>query len=258
MTEIEKTLDKLGLTAYEIKVYTALLRHGTIGAVDLAKKSGVPFGRIYDVLYQLELKGFVKVVLGKPKTFAPIEPTKALEVALKKEQEEFLSLEKEVKEQTRELEKQYKEIIEEKKPGIWIVRGPENIRTVRLRQMSSAKKEILGIISPDITAVRAPDVERAVRERIKAGVKARWIENPIIPEVLEKVKVKIEGGAQIRTLPYKGFSLLIIDEELVQIELIDKLHGRMFVAVENSDLAKAMKEYFEYKWKQAKPVELKT
>ena len=86
---IERTLNRVGLNEYERKVYLHLVKHGTLGAVELAKKSGVPFGRIYDVLYQLESKGFVKVVIGKPKKFAPIEPKVALDSAIKKLKETY-------------------------------------------------------------------------------------------------------------------------------------------------------------------------
>jgi len=256
MEEISKTLSKLGLTQYEIDVYLALVKYGTQGAVDLTKTSGVPFGRIYDVLYQLELKGFVKVILGKPKTFSPVEPKEALKITLKKRKEKLIELEREVDKEANKLSIIYHSTVESKEPAIWIARGRENILGMRMKQISKAKKEIFGFISPDVTTGPIYALERIVSNKIREGVKVRWIENPQTQEVLDKIKTKIKTGAEVKILPYKGFNMVILDEEQIHIEIKDELYGRTFIIIENSDLAGLMKEFFEFKWNQAKEIKV--
>jgi len=252
---MEKLLSKLGLTQYETATYLTLLRHGTQGAVDIAKRSGVPFGRIYDILYQLELKGFVKVILGKPKSFAPTEPGLALKRALKKKTDEFDELKKETEEKSHQLDILFKEIAEATKPSIWIVRGKENIEEECIRGVLETKKEVIGIVSPDVTTGVAPRVLRLSKESIQMGIKFQFIENPQTKEVWEKVRKKVEAGQKVKILKgLKGFSLEVIDERRFRIEVNDRVYGRIFVIIENPDLAKMIKKFFIILWKQAKSI----
>ena len=46
----KKALEKIGLTSYEIRTFSALLRVGEQTASDLSQKSGVPYSKIYEVL----------------------------------------------------------------------------------------------------------------------------------------------------------------------------------------------------------------
>ncbi|MCX6668476.1 MAG: TrmB family transcriptional regulator, partial [Methanothrix sp.] len=59
-------LRKLGLTEYEAKTYAALVGLGEATARGVHEKSGVPRTRIYDILRDLEGKGFVEFIHGSP------------------------------------------------------------------------------------------------------------------------------------------------------------------------------------------------
>ena len=249
---IEKTLNSLGLTEYERKGYLHLVRNGTMGAVELAKKSGVPFGRIYDVLYLLESKGFVKVVLTQPKQFSPIPPKAALSSALKRLKEEYTSVEQEVSQDMDALEKEYLNQEELKKPTIWMVTGDRNVHEVRRRELTEAKHTINGIISPDVSTGYAPGIEGNAREAEERGVKRRFIENPLTKSDRDKIRDKVEGGALVKVFPYTGFTLTIRDSMTVRIEVKDPQHGNSSVIIENPALAKAMDEFFLYRWGTAR------
>ena len=54
-----KALETIGLTSYEIRTFSALLKSGEITASDLSQKSGVPYSKIYEVLGTLEDKGWI-------------------------------------------------------------------------------------------------------------------------------------------------------------------------------------------------------
>jgi sugar-specific transcriptional regulator TrmB len=252
---IERTLNYLGLTEYERKLYLFLVRHGTTGAVELSKKTGVPFGRIYDVLYQLEAKCFIKVVLTQPKAFSPIQPRVALSSALKKLKEEYSDIETQGLKTIEELQKDYLSEEELKRPSISMVSGEQNIQEVRRRELLSAKSSINAIISPDKSTGAAPVLERLAREAGERGVKRRFLENPTTKTEKEKVKMKLEGGAEIRIADYQGFTLSIVDEREVRIEVTDPQHGRSSVLIESPELAKAMNEFFEHKWRESKPAQ---
>jgi sugar-specific transcriptional regulator TrmB len=246
---IEETLRKIGLTEYEIKIYLAMLRYGIIGAVELAKKSGVPFGKIYDVLYSLELKVFIKVVLGRPKKFSPIRPEIVLKVWFKKKEEELDSFKKEMETAEKELSRL---VSKEKNPIVWMVRGEPNIKPMRIKAILEAEKEYYGIISPDVTTGPIPGLDKIVKEKIKKGITFRWIENPTTEIVREKIKAKIAAGAEIRYGTQINYNLTITDSKSIMIEMNDPNYGRTSLIIENPNLAKEWENFFNYKWKQSK------
>lgn len=248
---LEDLLRKTGLTEYEIKTYLALLRLGATGAVELARKSGVPFGKIYDVLYSLELKGFVKVVLGKPKSFSPANPSLVMEMLAKKKEDELISFKKELKDAEKELSKLSPGT---KNPAVSIIRGEPNIKHARITEVIEAEKEYCGIISPDISTGPIPGLDKFLKEKIKKGVVFRWIENPADEATKNKIKAKIRAGAQIRLGKQTGYNLAIVDNKKLRLELNDPAQGRVSILVENPNLAKELKEFFDDKWRHSKPL----
>lgn len=67
-------LKKHNLTEYEAKAYLSLLTLGKSSAREVGEKSGVPQGRIYTVLNNLETQGFVTVQAGSPAYYAAQDP----------------------------------------------------------------------------------------------------------------------------------------------------------------------------------------
>ena len=76
---IGKVKDLFGLNIYETKVWLALLRKGIASAGEVASISGVPRSRTYDVLENLEKKGFAIVKLEKPVKYIGVKPQIILE-----------------------------------------------------------------------------------------------------------------------------------------------------------------------------------
>jgi sugar-specific transcriptional regulator TrmB len=67
----------LGLSSYEARAYLAVLR-GTHRPRDIARESGVPLQRVYDVLARLEERG---LVARTPDGFYAVEPREAMRTA---------------------------------------------------------------------------------------------------------------------------------------------------------------------------------
>ncbi|NJE61573.1 helix-turn-helix domain-containing protein [Thermococcus sp. 21S7] len=72
--ELVEKLMMLGLREYEAKVYAALVITGPARASEIARESGVPRPRVYDVLKRLHERGFVEVSEGSPAYFRAVEP----------------------------------------------------------------------------------------------------------------------------------------------------------------------------------------
>src|SRR3989337_4085436 len=77
-----KSLDKIGLTSYEIRTFTSLLKGGELTASDLSQKSGVPYSKIYEVLGTLEEKGWIGSDDSRPTQYFAKSPATAIETTM--------------------------------------------------------------------------------------------------------------------------------------------------------------------------------
>ncbi|NDF30183.1 MAG: TrmB family transcriptional regulator [Nitrososphaeria archaeon] len=84
-----KSLEKIGLTSYEIRTYSSLLKGGELTASDLSQKSGVPYSKIYEVLGSLEEKGWIGSDDSRPTKYFAKSPATAMEATKQKIESDF-------------------------------------------------------------------------------------------------------------------------------------------------------------------------
>jgi sugar-specific transcriptional regulator TrmB len=70
--EAAETLERLGLSSYEAKVFVALHRLGGGTAQAVADLSGVPRSQVYGAAEDLADRGFVELVESAPKRYRPV------------------------------------------------------------------------------------------------------------------------------------------------------------------------------------------
>src|SRR2546430_8726406 len=81
MSVSEKTrraLKEFGLTEYEAKVYVSLVESGTQTASEISRTASIPYSKIYEILGNLERKGWVETEQGRPSKYYPKAPSTAL------------------------------------------------------------------------------------------------------------------------------------------------------------------------------------
>ncbi len=78
MKNIIQQLQNLNFTQYESKAYLALLQQGNVTGYELAKNSGIPASKIYQVLNKLIAKEVVLALDSGPVRYAPIPPEDVL------------------------------------------------------------------------------------------------------------------------------------------------------------------------------------
>jgi sugar-specific transcriptional regulator TrmB len=78
MQNIIDHLQNLNFTQYEAKAYLSLLQQGNITGYELAKKSGIPASKIYQVLNKLLEKEVVIALDSEPVKYAPLPPEEVL------------------------------------------------------------------------------------------------------------------------------------------------------------------------------------
>jgi sugar-specific transcriptional regulator TrmB len=147
---ISRIKDHFDLNIYETKVWLALLSKGIASAGDIAKISRVPRSRTYDVLENLEKKGFAIEKLGKPIMYIGVKPRGILERLkndVKKNADEKISFLSNIRE-TEEfaaLEKLYKTSSEPfKKEELPLsLKGKDAVSNFVKELISRAKKELI-------------------------------------------------------------------------------------------------------------------
>src|SRR2546428_8967342 len=135
-----RALKDFGLTEYEVKAYVALVESGPMQASQLSTKATIPYSKIYEILGNLERKGWVETEQGRPSKYFPKSPATALESSrvrtentLKSSQMDALS----------ELQPLYEKKGVQERPDIWIVRGQNNILDRIKETLGRTRRELL-------------------------------------------------------------------------------------------------------------------
>ena len=147
---VKKVRDYFSLNIYEAKVWMALLRKGIASAGEVAVISGVPRSRTYDVLENLDKRGFAIAKLGKPIKYIGVKPKMILEKlknnAQKKAEDKIIELSK-VKDtgEFAELESLYNTGLEPVKAEdiSLALKGKANISNSIREIMRNAKNEVI-------------------------------------------------------------------------------------------------------------------
>ena len=189
LAQIHRILESLGLSNYEAKAYSALLREYPITGYYLSKISGVPRSRIYESLEKLRTKGFVLVQEGRPATYIPIT---GRELISKTERSLFSKI---------DLLRDWFSTLTVKnraEQGIWNIEGRENIFSKAEYMLHNAAK-CLAICgwAEDLDELRSP-LEQAAGRNVKIVIvscgkfKLTHVENVFMHrwEVERKINVK--------------------------------------------------------------------
>ncbi len=69
-------LVELGLSEYEARAYIGVLRENPASAYEIAKNSGIPSSKIYEVIRRLEARGMIQTIRGEDqkRLFIPVPP----------------------------------------------------------------------------------------------------------------------------------------------------------------------------------------
>ena len=142
--QTRKSLEKVGLTGYEIKTFTSLLKTGELTASNLSQQSGVPYSKIYEILGMLEGKGWAGSDKSRPTKYFAKSPNSALQTTKQKVEEDFAKNQKII---LNDLNPIYKKSGTAERPDIWVLTGTMNIAT-RILEMIDTCRDCLLYTSP--------------------------------------------------------------------------------------------------------------
>lgn len=248
---LRRTLHNLGLTDYEIKVYTTLLEYGDSTASKLSEVADVPYSKIYEVLESLEKKGWIGTEGGRPARYYPKSPLTALEASRIRFEREFRENEEIV---LSELLPIYEGRGFRERHDIWILRGEENILARIKNLLSNCKKELL-IAAPFLTKNLLMTFLPHIAYITSNGGSVKIL---VPGDVNYSLIKKLNDIADVRLKEQMFGGGIISDSREVVLLLGGEESGISFaIWSDHVGLAKFAKNYFEYLWREAEPSEKK-
>ena len=244
---------RLGLTTYEARAYVGLVRRDSFTAAQVARQSGLPRQRIYDVLGSLVEKGLASSRPGGVVKYAAIAPELAIERLVAGRRAAMAALELDASElvsqlgpafalgQTHSDPLEYIEVLRD--------RGAINERFAELQ--AGVKREILVFTKPPYATPPQENVEgiEVTRTHIARSVYEFSIFDD--PATTEGVRRFIEAGEEARFVEDVPLKLVIIDEATVMFGMQDPVAGPSeltIMVVEHPALAITLKISFQAVW----------
>lgn len=133
-------LREMGLNAYEIDAYIALLEFGQKTAMEISREADIPYSKIYEALNSLKEKGWVKSSETRPFKYYPVPPLDAATYAKMRLEDRYQLWENVLAEELQPLYEK-RELVE--RPDIIILRGQEAVLTKFGEVLKKAAKEIM-------------------------------------------------------------------------------------------------------------------
>jgi sugar-specific transcriptional regulator TrmB len=209
-------LRRLGLTEYEARIYLVLVRMGPIKASEISFFGQIPRTKTYGAIKELERKGLVNIMPGKPEVYVSRSPSEVLVPLVAKLNRDVEDSEGVVQTLTLAYEssKFVKRDIPKGSSEFWEIEGRGNVITKLNSVFADAKKSIIFCTS-------AAGLIRAYKAHAEA---------------LEKAKNR---GASIKLLsPISSQNSSIASEiaEIGELKKIEKALGIEFASVDTKEL----------------------
>jgi sugar-specific transcriptional regulator TrmB len=259
-------LKDLGLSEYEANAYRALLETGPATAKELSEASGVPMGRIYDVLGSIESQHLVRSqAASRPKKYVAVEPETALERLLEDRKREL-----------EEKANQYETIVDdltgdlehptEPDDGFWTAAlGPENSLELLLERLDAAENELRIITGTPSSSFELGDVggqvidhlERALERGVDISMLIDIELNRELPaDVTERYASAIVGfeNFEVRVAPTIDGNVTIVDGREVCLEVINPVdpdESFALIDLKDASFATEVTDEFDPIWQDA-------
>ncbi|HEY2326891.1 MAG TPA: helix-turn-helix domain-containing protein [Gaiellaceae bacterium] len=253
MPTSEERLVELGLTSYEAKAYLALVRRDSSAPADVARLSGIPRQRIYDVLHTLVEKGLASHRPGPPSKYAAVAPEFAIERLVLARRQELDRIERASREMIEALAPAFAEGQKERDPL-------DYIEVLRDRAAINERfDELQKNIADEILIFTKPPYAKPAQENTEGLALLREHKARSVYEYTalddqafaDAVRVFIDAGEEARFVEQLPLKLVIIDELMVMFGMEDPVAGAAeltIVVVEHPALAKILKIAFEAVW----------
>ncbi len=247
-----ESLKLLGLSDYEVKVYMTLLGSGPTNYRVLVRESGVPTGKIYQIIYGLESKGFLEVFQEKTKLFKAAEPKKALRRRLRQIEDDYLDLEQKTKEILQDLQLKYNQKTDAVQGVVSEIQIGEN-STANLVRESLLRAEDEVLISSGELIIRLC-LGELVKDLVSKGVQVSALCStfPVPANVISEGfhNGLANFGVDTRMLKSNLTKYFIVDNRRVMLILGEV--EETCIQIEGAALCNVLRESFKEAWEKTK------
>ncbi|MEJ5327678.1 MAG: helix-turn-helix domain-containing protein [Candidatus Bathyarchaeia archaeon] len=137
---IREILREIGLSAYEIDAYTALIEGGRMTALEISREASVPYSKIYEVLNTLKEKGWIKSSERRPFKYYPVSPVEAMAFTKLKFEDKYQGWERAIAE---ELQPLYEKQALVERADLLLLHGQQAVLAKLEEVLKKATKEIM-------------------------------------------------------------------------------------------------------------------
>jgi sugar-specific transcriptional regulator TrmB len=236
MASIEKTLEKIGFSPNEIKVYLTLNDHGSMKAGRLSKIAKLDRSSAYNAIKLLQEKGFVSyVMVGQIKWFQASGPRRILDY-LKEQQEDVESILPDLQERhkRKKIEGQVR-----------LFKGIKGVKTVFLDIIRTGKNNYVFGSEGQFSEKMPEFAYQFDRMKKEKGIKTQLI----LRRGRNELDSKTSDHRYLPNIAESPAVTNIYGDKIAIIIWTDEPEG---IIIENSAAAKAYKSYFDNMWKHAK------
>ena len=154
-------LKQVGFSEYEAKAYIALLEENPLTAYEIAKNSGVPTSKIYEVIRKLENKGTVQSIHGeRSKMFIPAPPDEFIQNFRVEIDGKLNAVRNELKDIRTGMDTSY----------TWHIKDYDGLVLKAKRILDTARENIILAIWPDETKLLTEALEEAASRNVKIAM----------------------------------------------------------------------------------------
>jgi len=212
---IEGTLQKLGLSKNEIRVYIHLARSGMLKASEISEVISLHRTETYRILRDLEKMGLVSSVFEKPLKFVATPFEKTLDLLIKSKKLRLELLEKKKKDLVDlwfslpqpEVEWVTKEVFQ-------VLEGEEQINLKAEEVLAKTKREVWVFVSDsDIARFYHSGFLDKLEIMAKKDLSVRLLTNDSAKSCFFVKKLKLNGAKRLGIYPDELSSFVIVDQE---------------------------------------------
>lgn len=239
--QLINSLEGIGLSEKEAKVYLTMLELGEATVVDVSKKSGINRTTIYPIIEKLRTEGMVLQTKSKKHTFFVAEDPSVVLINNKKKVETFegfVPFLQDIKGGNAKV------------PRVYFFDGPEGFKRIWKIIFSSKSKEYFIATDPRemLDFVKEGYItSKIIKEKVKMGIKSRQIitSSEYAKEIIAKDK---DENRESRVLAHQfrlPFTVIVVDDK---VALISPRQENMILLIESEGFAKTYRSMFEAVW----------
>ncbi len=252
-----RRLTELGLTTYEAKALLALQEKDEVTAGELAKSSGLPRQRIYDVLNSLQMKGLCSEIPGTVMRYRAtdlragllnmlVERNREFQTVLDGQRSVALSLADSLENGGRRTNGTNNHVLQ-------VIRNPTQMLLKYDQLLLEAGREVIGFAKLPYVQSMAEETY----EKVSDGVDVHFlIEREVFTEAPAMIEAifRLYSDHEHRFIDELPMKFTIFDRRKVLLFLPDdNKYGTLGMILDSPDLAASLGMLFDILWQQGTP-----